>query len=86
MFLFAKLVMENLYEQTSRDNLLVELQNFPAGLDEAYVFPIPYNLSHIYISGYEVEDMLNLTNKNSDIIVSSYVSWTEEPPLDRLMQ
>lgn len=49
MFLFAKLVMENLYEQTSRDNLLDELQNFPTGLDEAYVVlkPINYKL-HIY--------------------------------------
>ncbi|KAJ4415216.1 hypothetical protein N0V82_007453 [Gnomoniopsis sp. IMI 355080] len=39
MFLFAKLVMENLHEQTSMDNLLAELENFPAGLDEAYAFP-----------------------------------------------
>lgn len=36
MFLFAKLVMENLYEQTSVENLTSELANFPTGLDQAY--------------------------------------------------
>lgn len=38
MFLFAKLVMENLHEQSSMAKLLVELANFPTGLDEAYVY------------------------------------------------
>lgn len=37
MFLFAKLVMENLYEQTSVANVISELANFPTGLDQAYV-------------------------------------------------
>ncbi|KAL1846019.1 hypothetical protein Daus18300_014380 [Diaporthe australafricana] len=36
MFLFAKLVMENLYEQTSKANVMSELENFPTGLDQAY--------------------------------------------------
>ncbi|KAJ0110210.1 hypothetical protein J7T55_000642 [Diaporthe amygdali] len=36
MFLFAKLVMENMYEQTSVENLISELANFPAGLDQVY--------------------------------------------------
>jgi len=39
MFLFAKLVMENLYSQTSRAKLNKELEpdRFPRGLEEAYV-------------------------------------------------
>ncbi|KAK7734079.1 hypothetical protein SLS63_004364 [Diaporthe eres] len=37
MFLFAKLVMENLYEQTSLANVISELANFPTGLDQAYL-------------------------------------------------
>ncbi|KAK6062398.1 zinc finger protein [Seiridium cupressi] len=36
MFHFAKLVMENLFEQTSQEKLLAELERFPDGLDEAY--------------------------------------------------
>lgn len=41
MFLFFKLVvMENLYEQTSTENLITELENFPTGLDQAYVHDI----------------------------------------------
>lgn len=36
MFIFAKLVMENLYEQTSVASLTSELTNFPTGLDQAY--------------------------------------------------
>lgn len=39
MFLYAKLVMENLYEQTSVENAIAELANFPTGLDQAYVLP-----------------------------------------------
>jgi len=39
MFLFAKLVMENLYNQTKRENLNKELEpnRFPRGLEDAYV-------------------------------------------------
>lgn len=37
MFLFAKLVMENFYKQTKRENLTRELEpnRFPNGLEEA---------------------------------------------------
>jgi hypothetical protein len=35
MFLYAKLVMENLGEQTSREKMMLELERFPSGLDEA---------------------------------------------------
>ena len=37
MFLFAKLVMTNLYNQTSRANLKRELEpdRFPSGLEQA---------------------------------------------------
>ena len=40
MFLFAKLVMGNLYSQTKRVNLNkeLELDRFPRGLEDAYVF------------------------------------------------
>jgi hypothetical protein len=43
MFLFAKLVMENLYSQTKRANLTKELEpdKFPRGLEDAYVFYQP---------------------------------------------
>jgi hypothetical protein len=39
MFLFAKLVMENFFSQTKRENLTKELEpnRFPRGLEEAYV-------------------------------------------------
>jgi hypothetical protein len=39
MFLYAKLVMENLLRQRTEDDLMRELEpnNFPEGLDEAYV-------------------------------------------------
>jgi hypothetical protein len=42
MFLFAKLVMENLYRQTSRENLTKELEpnRFPRGLEDACVIPL----------------------------------------------
>lgn len=38
MFLFAKLVMKNLYDQTSIFGLRTEMRDdvFPKGLDEAY--------------------------------------------------
>ncbi|KAK9774284.1 putative C2H2-type domain-containing protein [Seiridium cardinale] len=36
MFLFAKLAMENLFEQTSQEKFASELERFPEGLDEAY--------------------------------------------------
>jgi hypothetical protein len=41
MFLFAKLVMENLFSQTKRENLTKELEpaRFPRGLEDAYVMP-----------------------------------------------
>ena len=41
MFLFAKLVMENLFSQTKRENLTRELEpaRFPRGLEDAYVMP-----------------------------------------------
>jgi hypothetical protein len=46
MFLFAKLVTLNLYEQTSRKSLLEEIQErFPRDLKEAYA--IETNI-HIY--------------------------------------
>jgi hypothetical protein len=37
MFLFAKLVMENLYAQETQENLLkeIEIYGFPKGLEEA---------------------------------------------------
>ena len=37
MFLFAKLVMENLYAQETEENLLkeIEIYRFPKGLEEA---------------------------------------------------
>ncbi|KAJ8062489.1 hypothetical protein OCU04_009019 [Sclerotinia nivalis] len=39
MFLYAKLVLTNLYGQTTRDNLFEELQpgTFPAGFEQAYL-------------------------------------------------
>ena len=39
MFLYAKLVMENLLRQRTREDLMRELEpnTFPKGLDEAYV-------------------------------------------------
>ncbi len=42
MFLFAKLVMENFYKQTNRENLNIELEpnRFPRGLEEAYVISL----------------------------------------------
>lgn len=38
MFLYAKLVMENLYKQPTRDSLIkaIKKENFPNGLKEAY--------------------------------------------------
>ncbi len=44
MFLFAKLVMENLFSQTKRENLTKELEpaRFPRGLGDAYV------MSHLF--------------------------------------
>jgi hypothetical protein len=41
MFLFARLVMENFFSQTRRENLNKELEpnRFPRGLEDAYVMP-----------------------------------------------
>lgn len=41
MFLFAKLVMDNLFNQTKRESLTKELEpaRFPRGLEDAYVIP-----------------------------------------------
>ena len=42
MFLFAKLVMENFYKQTKRENLTKELEpnRFPCGLEDACVISL----------------------------------------------
>ncbi len=48
MFLFAKLVMENLYSQTKRENFTKELEpaRFPHGLEDAYVMPRFFRPNH----------------------------------------
>lgn len=52
MFLYAKVVMDNLMAQGSPAELYEELQvKFPTGLDEAYVIPCivqePYSHTHV---------------------------------------
>ena len=56
MFLYAKLVSRNLYDQLTREQLLEEIEEprFPDGLEQAYVLDhfLDYIIFHVAISNF----------------------------------
>ena len=69
MFLFAKLVMLNLYDQITREHFINEINEsrFPRGLQEAYVknFSSPKHETEIPSSKSSSHHYIQKTDKNT---------------------